>query len=103
MTVGRRLMCTSQSLASYSEAYLRHCLQHRALGSSAFQVAKVSSSESTSVSCRPFQRTGDGSSADLLPIAPGLLVAHEEVLIVDAGQMKRQPPASDISLHTRPV
>jgi hypothetical protein len=36
-------------------------------------------------------------AADLLPIAPGLLVAHEEVLVVDAGQMKRQPPAGYIS------
>jgi hypothetical protein len=33
----------------------------------------------------PFEGTGDGEAADLLPVSSRLLVAHEEVLVIDAG------------------
>src|ERR1017187_510520 len=43
------------------------------------------------------ERTRNGRARDLLPIGPSLLVAHEEVLVIDAGQMKRQPQAVNLS------
>ena len=43
------------------------------------------------------ERPRDGGAADLLPVSPRLLVAHDEVLVIDAGQMKRQPQAVYIS------
>src|SRR5208282_5202752 len=36
------------------------------------------------------QRAVDGLACDLLPPGPGLFVAHEEVLVVDAGQIEMQ-------------
>ena len=36
----------------------------------------------------PGQRTRDRAPADLLPVGAGLLVAHQEVLIIDAGEVK---------------
>jgi len=44
---------------------------------SAFQVAKVSSSDATSVNRRPASGPEMGAG-DLLPVAAGLLVAHQE-------------------------
>ena len=43
------------------------------------------------------ERPGNRSAADLLPVGAGFLVAHQEVLVVDAGQMKRQPQPCNIS------
>ena len=43
------------------------------------------------------ERTGNGEAADLLPVGPRLLIAHDEVLVVDAGQVKRQPHPIDFS------
>jgi hypothetical protein len=35
-----------------------------------------------------FKRIGDRGTSHLLPIAPRLLIAHQEVLVVDARQVK---------------
>ena len=39
---------------------------------------------------RTFQRAGNRGSRDLLPIAACLLIAHQEILVVDARQVKVQ-------------
>src|SRR5438552_19159824 len=39
---------------------------------------------------RAAQRAGDGGAGDLLPGSSGLLIAHDEILVVDAGEMKSQ-------------
>ena len=36
----------------------------------------------------PLQWSGDGGTCYLLPIAPGLLIAHQEVLVINAREMK---------------
>src|ERR1022692_2360554 len=45
----------------------------------------------------PGQWARHGLAADLLPVSAGLLIAHQKVLVVDAGQMKCQPQSRYIS------
>ena len=66
-------------------------------GSSALQVAKRQLVGENQRQLAALERTGNGGAADLLPIGPGLLIAHEEVLVIDAGQVKRQPQAIYLS------
>ena len=40
-----------------------------------------------------FQGTEDRFSGDLLPPGTGLFIAHDEILIVDAGEMKVEHPS----------
>src|SRR5271157_3211916 len=37
------------------------------------------------------ERPRNGGAANLLPIGPSLFVSHEEILVIDTSQVKRQP------------
>ena len=97
MTVGTRFMRTSQSSGLVLGSVLWRVLEHRAL-----RLLRSPRREGQLVGMHQcelpaLERTGDRGAADLLPIAARLLVAHEEVLIVDARQMKRQAQSRYIS------
>src|SRR5579863_4165332 len=76
---------------------LRCFLKYRARGLLRFPSLKGKFVGEDQRELRAFQRTRNGSSTDLLPIAACFFVAHEEILIIDAGQMKRQSAASHVS------
>jgi hypothetical protein len=41
----------------------------------------------------PFQGASNRGPSDLLPIAAGLLITHQKILVVDARQVKMQLPS----------
>src|SRR5471030_2243738 len=84
-------------LGRVSGSVHRHALEHRAL-----RLFRIPRREGELIGMDQrelpaLERTGDRKPVDLLPIAPCLVVAHDEVLVVDAGQMERQPQARHIS------
>ena len=99
-TVGALAILTSQSSAEYSRRKRGDILQDGPLRLLGFPEAKISSSLGTRASRRAGERSGNGAPGDLLPVASGLFVAHQEILVVDAGQMERQLQPVDLPIAT---
>jgi hypothetical protein len=73
-------------------------VQHRALRRFRFPRGKRQLIGMHQLQLAAFERPRNRRAADLLPVRPSLFVAHDEVLVIDAGfQMKRQPQAVDLS------
>src|SRR5438552_14776480 len=47
---------------------------------------------------RAAQRASDGGAGDLLPVGSSLLITHDEVLVIDAGEAKSQGPPRRLPL-----
>src|SRR5208282_6090362 len=71
--------------------------EHLAVGRFAAPLAEAEFVAEDEIERRALQRAIDGLAGDLLPPCSSFTIAHEEVLVVDAGEIKVQRPSIDRS------